>query len=65
LLALVSTLALAAVPASRLLFLNRAAALAAILAMICTAAIACVPYVARHVRASRKVAANRRRMKKR
>jgi hypothetical protein len=65
LLALVSTLVLAAVPASRILHLQRAAALAAIVAMICTAGIACVPHVARHVRASRKVAANRRRMKKR
>jgi len=64
LLALVSTLTLAALPASRLLHLQRAAALAAIMAMICTAAIACVPHVARHVRRSRKVAANRRRLKK-
>ncbi|HSP20480.1 MAG TPA: hypothetical protein VLQ79_13245 [Myxococcaceae bacterium] len=63
-LALVSTLTLAALPASRILHLQRAAALAAILAMICTAGIACVPHVARHVRLTRKVAANRRRLKK-
>jgi hypothetical protein len=61
----VSILFFAALPASRILHLQRAAALAAILAMICTAAIACVPYVAARVRASRKIAANRRRHRKR
>ena len=64
-LALLSNLVLAALPVSRILHLQRAAALAAIMAMICTAVIACVPYVAKHVRASRKIAANRKRMKKR
>ena len=61
----VSTLFLAALSASRILHLQRAAALAAILAMICTAAIACVPYVAKRFRASRKIAANRKRLRKR
>jgi hypothetical protein len=65
LLPLVSTLLLATLPVSRILHLQRAAALAAITAMICTAVIACVPYVARHLRLSRKVAANRKRLKKR
>ena len=50
---------------SRILHLQRAAALAAIVAMICTAAIACVPHVAAHLRLTRKVSANRKRMKKR
>jgi hypothetical protein len=61
----VSTLVLAALSVPRILHLQRAAAMAAIVAMICTAAIACVPHVARHVRHSRKVAANRNRLKKR
>jgi hypothetical protein len=65
LLPLVSTLVLAALSVSRILHLQRAAALAAIVAMICTAAIACVPHVAAHLRLTRKVAANRKRMKKR
>ena len=65
LLPLVSTLVLATLSVSRILHLQRAAALAAIMAMICTAVIACVPYVAKHLRASRKVAANRKRLKKR
>ena len=62
---LVSTLVLATLSVSRILHLQRAAALAAIMAMICTAAIACVPFVARHLRLSRKVAANRKRLRKR
>ena len=61
----VSTLVLAALSVSRILHLQRAAALAAIVAMICTAVIACVPHVAAHLRLTRKVAANRKRMKKR
>ena len=61
----VSTLVLAALSVPRILHLQRAAALAAITAMICTAVIACIPYVAKHVRASRKIAANRKRLKKR
>ena len=61
----VSTLVLAALSVPRILHLQRAAAMAAIVAMICTAAIACVPHVARHVRHSRKIAANRKRLKKR
>ena len=65
LIALLSSLFLAALPVSRILHLQRAAALAAIMAMICTAVIACVPHVAKKVRASRKVAANRRRFRKR
>jgi amino acid permease len=63
--ALFSTLVLAALPVSRILHLQRAAALAAIMAMICTAVIACVPHVAAKVRASRRNAANRRRFWKR
>ena len=65
LLPLVSTLVLATLSVSRILHLQRAAALAAIVAMICTAAIACVPHVAKHLRTSRKIAANRKRLKKR
>ena len=61
----ISSLVLATLSVSRILHLQRAAALAAIVAMICTAVIACVPHVAKHLRASRKVAANRKRMKKR
>ncbi len=61
----ISTFVLAALSVSRILHLQRAAALAAIVAMICTAAIACVPHVAAHLRLTRKVSANRRRMKKR
>ena len=65
LLPLVSTLVLATLSVSRILHLQRAAALAAIVAMICTAVIACVPHVTAHLRLTRKVAANRKRMKKR
>jgi len=61
----VSTLVLAALSVSRILHLQRAAAQAAVVAMVATAAIACVPYVAAQIRATRKVAANRKRMKKR
>jgi len=61
----VSTLFLAALSVPRILHLQRAAAMAAVLAMVCTAAIACVPHVAKHLRLSRKVAANRKRLKKR
>ncbi len=64
-LALFSNLILAALPVSRILHLQRAAALATIMAMICTAVIACVPHVAARVRASRRTAANRRRLRKR
>ncbi|HEY1333955.1 MAG TPA: hypothetical protein VGF31_06855 [Myxococcaceae bacterium] len=61
----ISIFVLAALSVSRILHLQRAAALAAIVAMICTAAIACVPHVAAHLRLTRKVAANRKRLKKR
>ena len=64
-LALVPNLLLATLSVSRILHLQRAAALAAIVAMICTAAIACVPHVRAHLRASRKLAANRKRLRKR
>jgi hypothetical protein len=61
----ISTFVLATLSVARILHLQRAAALAAIVAMICTAAIGCVPHVAAHLRLTRKVAANRKRMKKR
>ena len=61
----ISTFVPAALSVSHILHLQRAAALAAIVAMICTAAIACVPHVAAHLRLARKVSANRKRMKKR
>lgn len=61
----ISIFVLAALSVPHILHLQRAAALAAIVAMVCTAAIACVPHVAAHLRLTRKVAANRRRMKKR
>ena len=64
-LALVSTFFPAALSASRILHMQRAAAQAAVVAMVATAAIACVPIVAAQIRQSRKVAANRKRMKKR
>jgi hypothetical protein len=62
---LVSSLVLATLSVSRILHLQRAAALAAIVAMICTAAIACVPYVAAHLRTTRRNSANRKRFRKR
>jgi hypothetical protein len=65
LLAPVLTLLVATLSVSRILHMQRAAALAAITAMICTAVIACIPPVAKHIRASRKIAANRKRLKKR
>jgi hypothetical protein len=65
LLALVSNVPLAALSVSRILHLQRVAAQAAVLAMVATAAIACVPYVAAQIRLSRKVSANRKRMRKR
>jgi hypothetical protein len=64
LLALVSNVLLATLSVSRILHLQRAAAQAAILAMIATAVIACVPRITEQIRASRKVAANRKRMRK-
>jgi hypothetical protein len=64
LLALVSNVLLATLPVSRILHLQRAAAQAAVVAMVATAVIACVPHVAAQIRQSRKVAANRKRMKK-
>ncbi|HEY1906842.1 MAG TPA: hypothetical protein VGG91_12415 [Myxococcaceae bacterium] len=64
-LALVSNVLLAALSVSRILHLQRAAAQAAVVAMVATAAIACAPYVAAQIRASRKIAANRKRMRKR
>jgi hypothetical protein len=64
LLAIVSNVLLAALSASRILHLQRAAAQAAILAMIATAVIACVPRVTAQIRQSRQVAANRKRMRK-
>jgi len=60
-----SILVLATLTVSRILHLQRAAALALILAMICTAAIACVPHVTAHLRASRRGAARRKRPKRR
>ena len=63
-LALVSNVLLAALSASRILHLQRAAAQAAVVAMVATAVIACVPRVTAQIRASRKVAANRKRMRK-
>jgi hypothetical protein len=65
LLALVSNVLLATLPVSRILKLTTAAAQAAVVAMVATAVIACVPHVAAQIRQSRKVAANRKRMKKR
>ena len=65
LLAIVSNVLLAALSVSRILHMQRAAAQAAVVAMVATAAIACVPIVAAQIRQSRKVAANRKRMKKR
>jgi len=65
LLPLLSALVLAAVPASRILQWQRAAALAALSAMICTAVLACVPHLVSRVRASRRSAEARRRLRRR
>jgi hypothetical protein len=63
LLAPLSILVLAALPVSRILHLQRAAALAAISAMICTAVLACVSHVVARVRSSRRNAAARRKLR--
>jgi uncharacterized membrane protein len=65
LLALVSNVLLATLSVSRILHLTTAAAQAAVVAMVATAVIACVPRVTAQIRQSRKVAANRKRMRKR
>ena len=63
-LALVSNVLLATLSVSRILHMQRAAAQAAVLAIVATAVIACVPHVTAQIRRSRKVAANRKRMRK-